>query len=96
MQMDLLNWTPPRKVLAFPLAKRIGRIRSVAEKLSRKHGFMAETYWKQTVSTLRGQMERVGIPDDEIEAELRSFFFAVQEEMTRMGQVHHGHPGGAA
>lgn len=96
MQMDLLNWTPPRKVLVFPLTRRIGRIRHVAEKLSAKHGFMAETYWKQTVSTLRNQMERVGIPEDEIEAELRAFFFAVQSELTRMGQDHHGHPGGAA
>jgi len=96
MQLNLLDWQPPRRVLVFPLARRVVRVRNVAEKLSQKSGFVAEAYWKQTVSTLRGQMERAGIETEVIDQELRSFFDAVQAELNRMAYASRGHPGGAA
>jgi hypothetical protein len=98
MQIDdlpLFRWTPPCRVMAFPLDKRIGRVRSVAEKLVGKRGHTADAYWRQTVKALAGQMERAGIPKAEIDIELRAFFDAVQAEMIRL--TYRGRrPGGDA
>ncbi len=82
-QLDLLCWTPPRTVIAFPLAKRAGKVRRVAEVLLTKRGQAADTYWRQTVSTISVQMERAGLEPDVISAELRSFHDEVQREMCR-------------
>jgi hypothetical protein len=81
-QLDLLSWSPPCRVHAFPLARRITKIKAVAENLHRKHGKAADSYWRQTVSTLAGQLSRAGVPDSEISEAVRGFFDAVQMEMT--------------
>lgn len=95
MQLDLLGWPAPCKVLVFPLDKRVGRVRRVAEKLLQKKGFMADAYWRQTVTTLEGQMVRQGIPEAEIDRQLLAFFDAVRAEIIRLS--HSGkNSGGAA
>lgn len=100
MQIDdlpLFRWTPPCKVIAFPLDKRIGRVRQVASKLLGKKGQAADTYWRQTVTTMIRQMERAGIPKGEIDAEVRSFFHAVHRELVRLSYAEERQsPGGAA
>ncbi|MER9169855.1 DUF6074 family protein [Mesorhizobium australicum] len=94
-QLDLLDWTPPCKVIAFPMVKRIGKVRRVADVLAVKRGAAATNYWKQTVSTLAGQMARAGIDPDTINRELRQFHDAVQRELwLRSG--HDQRPGGSA
>lgn len=81
-QLDLLSWAPPCRVHAFPLARRLTKVRAVAENLRRKHGKAADIYWRQTVSTLAGQLSRAGVPASEVSETLRGFFDAVQREMT--------------
>ncbi|UCI17021.1 DUF6074 family protein [Mesorhizobium sp. B2-1-8] len=94
-QLSLLDWTPPCKVVAFPLAKRSGKVRRVAEVLSTKHGAAATNYWKQTIAAIAGQMQRAGIDHDAINSELRDFHDAVQRELwTLAGQGQR--PGGSA
>ena len=82
-QLDLLNWTPPCQVVAFPLAKRMGKVRRVADILVEKRGAAATSYWKQTISTIASQMQRAGLDRDVINEELRSFHDAVQRELWR-------------
>jgi hypothetical protein len=81
-QLDLLSWAPPCRIHAFPLARRMTKVRAVAENLHRKHGRAADIYWRQTVSTLAGQLSRAGVPASEVSETLRGFFDAVQREMT--------------
>lgn len=94
-QLDLLAWTPPRQVIAFPLARRVGKVRRVAEVLSTKRGGAAVHYWRTTIGTMAGQMERAGIDPDVIRLELRAFHDAVQTELCRLGG-HGQRPGGSA
>lgn len=95
MQLDLLTWTPPRKVIAFPMAKRIGKVRHTAEILASKQSDAARAYWRQVCGALSAQMDRAGIPADERDVELRAFFDAVQAELNRL--AYRGQrPGGAA
>lgn len=93
--LPLFAWRPQR-VLLFPLSKRVAKVRRTAEKLLSKGGYDAELYWKQIVASNRKHLERLGLSEDEIEFELRSFFDAVQAELTRMAYASRGHPGGAA
>ena len=60
MQMDLLDWTPPRKTIAFPLAKRVGKVRRCAEVLDGKHGRDADAYWSRIVRDLACHLEAIG------------------------------------
>ncbi|TIN79746.1 DUF6074 family protein [Mesorhizobium sp.] len=53
-QLDLLDWKPPCQVIVFPLAKRMGKVRRVADILAEKHGAAAKSYWKQTILTMAG------------------------------------------
>jgi hypothetical protein len=94
-QLDLLTWKPPCEILAFPLCARREKVRAVAQNLLRKHEKAAEVYWKQTVSTLGNQLDRLGIERPDIDAQLRTFFHAVQSEMIRLTHEDRGH-GGAA
>ncbi|MDF3216277.1 MULTISPECIES: DUF6074 family protein [Mesorhizobium] len=94
-QLDLLDWNPPCMLIAFPMAKRIGKIRRVAEVLSARRGAAATNYWKQMVATMGGQMQRAGFDRDTINRELREFHDAVQRELwLRSG--HGQRPGGSA
>lgn len=97
MQRDdlpLFEWQPPVTVLLFPLSKRVGKVRQTAVKLLRRHGDDADLYWKQVVAANRRHLERVGLDEHQIAAELRAFFDAVQVEMAR--QSYSGRTGGAA
>ena len=96
MQLDLMTSSPPRcRVVAFPLAKRVSKVRRVADLLERKHGRDAEIYWKTTVRGLIDQLARAGIAGAEATEEVRSFHEAVQSELTR--RAYRGsRPGGSA
>lgn len=97
--LPLFRWRPLVKVLLFPLTKRVGKIRHTARKLAGKHGDDAALYWKQVVASNRKHLERVGLSDDKIEAEIRAFFEAVQGEINRMayeGPNSGQRPGGGA
>lgn len=97
--LPLFAWTPPCKVILFPLVNRVGKVRHTAGLLSQKHGEDAALYWKQVVSANRKHLSRVGLGDDEIVVELRAFHDAVQAELVRMTYAGRGSshdPRGAA
>jgi hypothetical protein len=97
--LPLFAWTPPRKIILFPLTNRVGKVRHTAGLLSQKHGEDAVLYWRQVISANRKHLTRVGLTDDEIDAELRAFHDAVQGELVRMAYAGRGSshdPRGAA
>ncbi len=98
--LPLFAWQPPCKLIAFPLIKRIGKIRRCAEVLEGKHGKDAEGYWRQQVRYMAEQLERTGCGPDEVRRQVAEFQQAVQCEMVRRsyeGQPIGNHdPRGAA
>ncbi|MQV31031.1 hypothetical protein GHK01_31725 [Sinorhizobium meliloti] len=72
-------------VVPFPLGKRIGKIRSVAEKLLRRtSAHHAEYYRHQVNVALARQLRKVGIAEHVVIRELREFWSGVEQEMDRM------------
>ncbi|MER8437756.1 DUF6074 family protein [Mesorhizobium sp. M1312] len=94
-QLELLDWNPSCLVIAFPMAKRVGKVQHVAEVLSVKRGAAATNCWKQVVATLDGQTQRAGFDRDTINRELRAFHDAVQRELC-LRSGHGQRPGGNA
>lgn len=94
-QLSLLDWTPPRKVIAFPCDRRTGKIRRTAEILSSKHGDAAGAYWRQVVTALARQLDTAGLTAPERDRQIRLFFDAVQRELQRTAG-HGRRPGGDA
>ncbi|RWK06517.1 DUF6074 family protein [Mesorhizobium sp.] len=82
--LPLFAWKPPVRIILFPLTKRIGKVRHTAKMLAGKQGDEATLYWRQVIAANRRHLERVGLSETDIEAELRSFFDAVQGELIRM------------
>lgn len=75
-------------VVAFPLHRRVGKIRDVASKMrtktTEKH---VAGYREQVTSALVNQLERAGFPETERAGQLSAFWRAVGCEMAR--QRHH-------
>lgn len=95
--LPLFAWSPPCKVVLFPLTKRLGKVRHTAGILSQKRGEDASLYWKQVIAANRKHLTRIGLDEASIQAELRSFHDAVQSEMVRRSFAGgHGSGGGAA
>jgi len=87
MQLDdlpLFASGAPATIIVFPLERRVGKVRRTAQLLSERHGDEAALYWKQVVSSTRRSLERVGLPDVDIEAEILTFRDAVQVELNRI------------
>lgn len=82
--LPLFSWSPPCKVLAFPLARRTAKVRRVADVLRGKQGRARRLYWSQTIDALEAQMFRAGIDGNEVMTELHSFRDAVEAELARM------------
>lgn len=84
MQLDLLSWNPPTRILTFPLKKRVGKIRAVAEKmLAKPTERAAEAYRNQVTDALLRQLARTGVPEAEQDEELGAFWEAVRVEILR-------------
>ncbi|WP_342643910.1 DUF6074 family protein [Rhodoligotrophos ferricapiens] len=94
--LPLLDWTPPSRVLVFPLARRTSKVRHVAEMLSRRQGDDADLYWRQVISAARKSLERLGIHTHAIGGELMAFRNAVQRELIRLSNCGGRSGGGAA
>ena len=83
--LPLFAWSPPPcDVRAFPLDRRIGKVRDVARKLrvkaTEKH---AAQYRDQVEVALLHGLEKSGVPGDRHAAELARFWRAVAAEMAR-------------
>lgn len=82
--LPLFAWRPPRQIIVFPMANRIGRIRDVAEKILGKPTEKAATsYRNQVTDALLRSFDRAEIPEDEQDEHLGAFWSAVQHEMIR-------------
>lgn len=92
----LFTWQPTRQVIVFPMVKRVGRIRDVAIKMLDKPSDRAASHYRHKVTDamLRG-FEKLGIPEDEQDEQLGSFWQAVEAEMIRLTSSGSG-TGGAA
>lgn len=98
--LPLFDWTPPEDkpsvVIAFPLHRRMSKVRDVAEKLATKRTDRhIEQYRIQVTDALRGQLIRYGIDADQIERELDRFWQAVTVESTRRRNTERKGPGAA-
>lgn len=83
-------------VIVFPLDRRVGRVRDVAKKMAAKSSDRhAEHHRDQVTGALLTQMQRIGLGEEEQNAQLEEFWQSVQAEMIR--QVFKGsRPGGSA
>lgn len=93
-QMDLLNWNPPCQIVVFPLTRRVGRIREVAESYVSKSDKAAAHYLSQVTGGLFAQLNRIGVPEDQQDEMLGAFVDALEREVARL--MNQCRPGGAA
>lgn len=96
MQPSLFDWPSQCRVIVFPMAKRVGRIRSTAEKmLAKPTDRAAASYRDQVTEAMIRQMSRAGVSETEQDEQLGAFWSAVQTEIIR--QTYRGsRPGGTA
>lgn len=95
--LPLFAWQPPRKLIVFPMVKRIGRIRDVAGKmLDKPTERAADHYERQVTQSLQVQFEKIGLDDSEIDEQIGAFWVAVGHEMQRQLNGWSTGPGGAA
>lgn len=73
--LPLFEWNRPPKVIPFPCSKRVGKIRRVAEVLSKKSDCPkdASIYWNRILSDLERQMAKAGVDPEQIATELQEF-----------------------
>lgn len=96
MQPTLFEWSPPCTIIVFPMGRRVGRIRSTAEKmLAKSTDRAAESYRDQVTDGLLRQMGKAGISDREQDEHLGAFWSAVQAEIVRL-TYRGSQPGGYA
>lgn len=82
--LPLFRWEPPKvQVIPFPLAARKGKIRDVAEKFAGKTRPQQEAYWRQVREHQLRNLGRLGLSNDIVLREWRSFYDAVQGELNR-------------
>lgn len=91
-QYNLLEWRQPVEIIPFPLARRIGRIREVADKLMHKTDRQTEYYISQVTGGLFSQLDRLGVPVDTQDQMVEDFMTAVCQELNRRS----GFDGGGA
>ncbi|MCV3738360.1 DUF6074 family protein [Rhizobium sp. TRM96647] len=97
--LPLFSWEPPRKLLAFPMVNRVGKIRDVAVKmLDKSTERHAEHYRNQVTEALIKHLDRIGLSENEVDEQLGAFWQKVQDEMTRRTHCAAGsnNPKGAA
>jgi hypothetical protein len=93
----LFHWTPPPcRLLAFPLSRRIGKIRDVALKLSGKATDKHADYYRQQVEeALRKHLAKIDVVGEDQDREIAHFWSSVRNEMSRLA-YHYRDRGGEA
>ncbi|MFI0847324.1 DUF6074 family protein [Mesorhizobium sp. IMUNJ 23232] len=91
--LPLFAWTPPPcQIIAFPQAKRIGKVRHVVGKLENQSEKQRHNYWGGTLFELERKLEEIGFPETVIEAEVGAFTDAVNAEIRRRDARRHATP----
>ena len=98
MQLDLLDWRPAEPapvILPFPMSRRVGEARAVAQKVSeRRTDAQRQAYFRRALGGLASRLAKSGLGDDEVSRQLDAFTAAVNLELWRY--EGHRRPGGAA
>lgn len=72
-------------IFVFPQARRIGKIKRVAEVLLSKETFNAKnSYWKRIVEDLDHRLSNLGLSKEEVFREVSSFSGEVQRELNKL------------
>lgn len=83
-QLSLLEWKQPVLVIPFPSDRRIGKIRSFADKYRRcKTDAARLKAWREVLGKMIHQMNRAGLPEETIQTELEAFKQAAIDEIER-------------
>lgn len=86
----------PCKIIAFPLVRRVGKVRDVARKMLTKSTVRhMDSYCEQVTGVLINQMDRLGVPEAEQDEQLGLFWLAVERE-AYLNLNRDGRPGGDA
>lgn len=85
-KLPLFEWRQPEcRLIPFPMVNRVGRIRDTAAKmLDKPTEKSAEHYRRQVDEAMTGQLSKIGLPGEAIEAERVAFWKAVDVEMVRL------------
>lgn len=79
----------PCQVIAFPLTRRVAKVRDVAAKIMDKAtDRQAEAYRNQIADALFKNLTRIGVPEDEQDEQVGAFFTAVELELSRLYDLH--------
>ena len=96
-QMNLLEWTVPTRIIAFPASARIGEARHVADVFIRQSTEKAQAaYWRRTICTFRRRLASAGVEADTIDNEVIAFRKLVESELSRLVPADRDQDGGAA
>jgi len=88
MSMFEAEFPTPCQIIAFPLTKRVAKVRDVAAKLMEKAtDRQAEAYRNQIADTLFRHLDRIGVPEDEQDEQVGAFFTAVELELSRLYDI---------
>lgn len=84
-KLPLFEWRQSEcRLIPFPMANRIGRIRDTAAKmLDKPTEKSAEHYRRQVDEAMMVQLSKIGLPGEAIEVERAAFWKAVDAEMVR-------------
>jgi hypothetical protein len=95
--LPLFAWSPPLcQLIAFPLVRRVGKVRDVAQKMLDKSTDRHADYYRNQVSdALLKHLTRLGLSEREQDEQIGAFWTAVDVEAARL--TYRGQrPGGDA
>lgn len=77
-ELPLFEWSPPEcEIIAFPLARRVGKARHVAQVLAGMSGRRRDAYWRQIVEQFIRELERTSMAPEQAERQVAAFQDAV-------------------
>ena len=86
-----------KSILLFPQARRIGKIKRVAEVLSSKETVNAQnSYWKRIMNELDHKLSNLGLSREEVFREANSFSKEVQRELDKLQSTNNRNTTGDA
>lgn len=81
--MDLFEEQKSAKIIPFPVDRELVFIRMTARRLERRHGPVADKFWRTECNRLYGRLQVQGLGPDLIRTEIERFSRAVHREMQR-------------
>lgn len=81
-----LSWPAPEcRIIAFPMVKRVRKIRETAVKwLEKPTERSADHYERQVTEAMEMGLKKLGLPDSEVGEQIAAFWSAVDREARRL------------